>query len=169
MTFEFAAYRVRDDVLMVTAHQTLVYVDLADADEVPDAPGVPGDDRCVRGRRCRVTSDALAAVEAIVEQGGDADDVLRQVVAALHEHGGCAWAGIFFVEDGALALGPEAGTPDEATSRRGCPVLWQGVEVAELAVDGDRPTTIESLERVAVLVSGQCLVGWDTGGEPWES
>jgi acyl-CoA thioester hydrolase len=29
VTFEFAAYRVPDDVLMVTAHQTLVYVDLA--------------------------------------------------------------------------------------------------------------------------------------------
>ena len=30
VTFEFAAYRVRDEVLMVTAHQTAVYVDLAD-------------------------------------------------------------------------------------------------------------------------------------------
>jgi acyl-CoA thioester hydrolase len=29
VTFQFAAYRVPDDVLMVTAHQTLVYVDLA--------------------------------------------------------------------------------------------------------------------------------------------
>ena len=37
-TFEFAAYRVPDDVLMVTAHQTLVYVDLAErkACLVPD-------------------------------------------------------------------------------------------------------------------------------------
>jgi acyl-CoA thioester hydrolase len=30
VTFEFAAYRERDEVLMVTAHQTLVYVDLAE-------------------------------------------------------------------------------------------------------------------------------------------
>jgi acyl-CoA thioester hydrolase len=30
VTFAFAAYRVPDDVLMVTAHQTLVYVDLAE-------------------------------------------------------------------------------------------------------------------------------------------
>jgi acyl-CoA thioester hydrolase len=29
VTFEFAAYRVPDKTLMVTAHQTLVYVDLA--------------------------------------------------------------------------------------------------------------------------------------------
>jgi acyl-CoA thioester hydrolase len=38
VTFEFAAYRVPDDVLMATAHQTLVYVDLAErkACPVPD-------------------------------------------------------------------------------------------------------------------------------------
>jgi acyl-CoA thioester hydrolase len=30
VTFQFAAYRKRDNVLMVTAHQTLVYVDLAE-------------------------------------------------------------------------------------------------------------------------------------------
>jgi len=39
VTFEFAAYRLPDDMLMVTAHQTLVYVDLAErkARPVPDA------------------------------------------------------------------------------------------------------------------------------------
>jgi acyl-CoA thioester hydrolase len=39
VTFAFAAYRLPDDVLMVTAHQTLVYVDLAErkACPVPDA------------------------------------------------------------------------------------------------------------------------------------
>ncbi len=38
ITFEFAAYRKPDDVLMVTAHQTLVYVDLAErkARPIPD-------------------------------------------------------------------------------------------------------------------------------------
>jgi len=37
VTFTFAAYRLPDDVLMVTAHQTLVYIDLAQrrAREVP--------------------------------------------------------------------------------------------------------------------------------------
>ena len=51
VTFSFAAYRVPDDVLMVTAHQTLVYVDLAErkACPVPDAwrepvLGLEGDD-----------------------------------------------------------------------------------------------------------------------------
>jgi acyl-CoA thioester hydrolase len=51
VTFEFAAYRLPDDQLMVTAHQTLVYVDLAErkACPVPDAfrnpvLGFEGDD-----------------------------------------------------------------------------------------------------------------------------
>jgi len=35
-------------------------------------------------------------------------------------------------------------------------------------VDGAPPEDAAFLERVAVLVSGHCLVGWDTGGEPWE-
>jgi acyl-CoA thioester hydrolase len=30
VTFEFAAHRISDDALMVTAHQTLVYIDLAE-------------------------------------------------------------------------------------------------------------------------------------------
>ena len=39
VTFEFAAHRIPDDLLMVTAHQTLVYVDLAEhkAHPVPDS------------------------------------------------------------------------------------------------------------------------------------
>jgi len=43
VTFEFAAYRVPGDELMVTAHQTLVYVDLAErkACPVPDAFRAP--------------------------------------------------------------------------------------------------------------------------------
>jgi acyl-CoA thioester hydrolase len=38
VTFEFAAYRLPDELLMVTAHQTLVYIDLAErkAAAVPD-------------------------------------------------------------------------------------------------------------------------------------
>jgi acyl-CoA thioester hydrolase len=38
VTFEFAAYREPDDLLMVTAHQTLVYVDLTERKKrsIPD-------------------------------------------------------------------------------------------------------------------------------------
>jgi hypothetical protein len=113
------------------------------------------------------TDDALEAIDRILDNGGDADDILRQVVTALHEQTGYAWAGIFFLEDGKLALGPQAGTPDE-TRRITLPVNWQGTPVAELAVDDAPEEDRMFLERVAVLVSGYCLVGWDTGGESWE-
>lgn len=113
------------------------------------------------------TSGALEAVDRILNRGGDADDILRQVVAALQEHAGYAWAGILFVEDGDLALGPHAGEPDESR-RTSVPVVFQGQRIAELAVDGADPDDHEFLERVALLVSGHCLVGWDTGGETWE-
>lgn len=94
----------------------------------------------------------------------DADDLLRETVASLVADG-CAWAGIFLVEDGALALGPSAGEPDEAR-RQTVPVTWKGDRIAELAADGD--VTHERLEQVAAEIAGLCLVGWDTGGEAWE-
>ena len=94
----------------------------------------------------------------------DADDVLRGVVADLAAGDGCTWAGIFFVEDGELALGPSAGTPDESR-RVAVPVLWQGDRIAELAVDGDADR--DALAAKAEEISGWCLVGWDTGGEEW--
>ena len=77
---------------------------------------------------------------------------------------GYAWAGIFFLEAGALVLGPDAGTPDES-ARTQVPVLWKGERVAELAADGDGA---EPLDEVAATLGEYCLVGWDTGGEPWE-
>ena len=95
----------------------------------------------------------------------DADDVLRQTVAELAAGDGCTWAGIFFVEDGALVLGPSAGTPDEAR-RQAVPVTWRGDKVAQLAVDGD--VGRERLEQTAAEIADLCLVGWDTGGETWE-
>jgi len=113
-----------------------------------------------------VNEAALETIEAVVARGGDADDVLRAVVAALHDDAGYAWAGILFVEDGSLSLGPEAGTAGTA-GRTAVPVVWDGEPVAELAVEGAAPDDGPSLARVAELVSGHCLVGWDTGGEAW--
>jgi hypothetical protein len=95
----------------------------------------------------------------------DADDVLRQTVAELAGGEGCSWAGIFFVEDGALVLGPEAGAANEGR-RRSVPVMWKGDKVAELAVDGEVDQA--RLEQVAAEIADLCLVGWDTGGEAWE-
>ena len=94
------------------------------------------------------TRSALEAVDRILNRGADADEVLRQVVATLHERAGYGWAGIFFVEDGALVLGPAAGEPDEER-RTAVPVTWQGERVAELAVDGAPPADRPFLERVA--------------------
>ena len=107
----------------------------------------------------------LEQVERIVESGEDADDILRGVVNEL-VHGGAAWAGIFFVEDGELVLGPEAGTPDPG-ARTTVPVAYEGTHVADLAAD--RCTDQALLGGVAGLVGLQCLVGWDTGGVPWDN
>jgi hypothetical protein len=104
-------------------------------------------------------------IEAIVARGGDADDILRDVVAALADR--YAWAGIFFVEAGRLVLGPQAGTPDEA-HRLEVPVTYNGDRIAALAVDDALEEDRRPLERVADLVAAHCLVGWDTGGEDWE-
>jgi L-methionine (R)-S-oxide reductase len=52
------------------------------------------------------------------------------------------------------------------------PIAYQGRVVGEIDIDSDRPATFGSddrtfLERVALLISPFCLVGWDTRGEPW--
>jgi hypothetical protein len=96
----------------------------------------------------------------------DADEQLRQAVAGLAARGDCDWAGIFFVEGDELVLGPEAGTPDPAR-RTSVPVSWRETRVAVLAADG---TVAESeLEELAAGIADLCLVGWDTGGELWQS
>jgi hypothetical protein len=96
----------------------------------------------------------------------DADDLLRRAVAELAARNGCSWAGIYFVEEGSLVLGPEAGAPDPAR-RTTVPVLWRGTRVAELAADGTLAQA--DLEAVAASIADLCLVGWDTGGEMWQS
>jgi len=96
----------------------------------------------------------------------DADEQLRQTVSELAARKGCTWAGIYFAEEDALVLGPEAGTPDPGR-RTTVPVLWRGTRVAELAADG--LVTQDDLVAVAAAIADLCLVGWDTGGEAWES
>ncbi len=96
----------------------------------------------------------------------DADDLLRQAVADLAARPDCVWAGVYFVEEGTLVLGPEAGVPDPGR-RTIVAVLWRDTHVAELAADGDVDRT--ELERVATEIADLCLVGWDTGGTIWES
>jgi putative methionine-R-sulfoxide reductase with GAF domain len=96
----------------------------------------------------------------------DADEQLRRTVSELAKREGCTWAGIYFVEEDNLVLGPEAGSPDPGR-RTTVPVLWRGTRVAELAADGT--VAQADLEAVAAAVADLCLVGWDTGGEVWQS
>jgi putative methionine-R-sulfoxide reductase with GAF domain len=53
------------------------------------------------------------------------------------------------------------------------PVLWEGQAIAVFNVDASHGAELGEddrvfLERVALLVSAHCLVGWDTGGVDWE-
>jgi putative methionine-R-sulfoxide reductase with GAF domain len=95
----------------------------------------------------------------------DADDVLREAVADLGRT--YAWAGIAFVEDDELVLGPATGAQPADTFA--VPIMYDGARVAELRVAPvpDTPERRQSLERVAEDLSPYCLVGWDTGGEAW--
>ncbi len=104
------------------------------------------------------------SVEEVIAAGGEADDVLRAVVAELVAEG-CAWAGIWFTEDESLELGPEAGTPDEARRLR-VPIEFRGERVGELGVDGAPEPAL--VARVADLLSPYVLLGWDTGGDVWD-
>jgi GAF domain-containing protein len=52
------------------------------------------------------------------------------------------------------------------------PIAYEGRVVGEIDIDSDRPAAFGEddrgfLERVALLISPHCLVGWDTGGVPW--
>jgi putative methionine-R-sulfoxide reductase with GAF domain len=116
---------------------------------------------------------ALEAVDRILNRATEPDDVLRQVVAVVHdrvEH--YAWAGLFFVEEGELVLGPAKGELAEGAHVLEVPVSFDGQRIAALRIAFDEGTRANDddqafLERVALLVSAHCLVGWDTGGVPW--
>jgi len=105
---------------------------------------------------------ALEAIERILDLGGDADEVLREVVAVLHSD--YSWVGISFVEEGELVLGPALGEQTAEPTR--IPISYENNVVAELGVIADE-IDCALLERVAVLIAPYCLVGWDTGGEAW--
>lgn len=108
---------------------------------------------------------ALAEIDRVIALGSEADDVLRAVVTALVDEPAIGWAGVGFLEGGALVLGPEAGVADP-TERVDVPVVYQGTVVGELAVDGDAETAY--LAQIADRISTHVLLGWDTGGETWE-
>jgi L-methionine (R)-S-oxide reductase len=52
------------------------------------------------------------------------------------------------------------------------PISYEGRVVGEIDIDSDRTAAFSEedrvfLERVALLISPHCLVGWDTGGVAW--
>lgn len=157
-------------------------------------------------------SGALEVVDRIINLGGEADDVLRQIVSVLHDRfDHYSWVGVYLVEDDELVLGPWQGPQATehvripvgqgicgaaaATGRTevvddvnadlrylACfpstrseivvPISYDGRVVGEIDIDSDAPAAFGEddrafLERVALLISPYCLVGWDTGGEAW--
>jgi len=108
---------------------------------------------------------ALTEIDRIVDEAGDADEVLRDVVGVLHRD--YPWVGISFVEEGELVLGPAEG--ERTAEPTAIPIAYENNVVAELGVVADDFSAEDRafLERVARLISPYCLVGWDTGGESW--
>ena len=103
---------------------------------------------------------ALEAVERVLNRGGEADDVLRQVVAILHERLG-RFVRISFVEVDSLVQGPAAGDETETTA---FPIAFQGSRVADLEAGGelDGGRTRAARDAWRSSISPYALVGWDT-------
>ena len=113
-------------------------------------------------------SGAYEEIDRILSRGNDADEALRQVVALLYDRiDQCSWVGISFVEEDKLVLGPALG--EQNAEPTAIPISYEDNVVAELGVVASGLGTEDRtfLERVAVLISPYCLVGWDTGGEAW--
>ena len=104
--------------------------------------------------------EAIGAVERVVDRGGDADEVLRAALEALHERG-VSFAAVRFLEKGVLVNGPSVGSRADATT---VPVLYDANRVGELTV---AVADAAFAERLATLIAPYVLVGWDTAGEPW--
>ena len=110
-------------------------------------------------------AETLAEVERIVAAGGEADDVLRTVVAALAQH--YSWVALRFNEEGELELGPSAGTESGELLEQA--IVYNGERIGRLDLGGaaladeDRALARQVAEWIAVLT----LLGWDTAGEAW--
>ena len=116
---------------------------------------------------------ALEALHRVLNREPEADEVLRQAVAILHDRiPDYAWVGLSFVEGDELVLGPWVGAESAASRRLDLAVSYGGQRIASLGVASSAADPFgdeerEFLERVTVLISAQCLVAWDTGGVPW--
>jgi hypothetical protein len=110
-------------------------------------------------------------VQAIVDGGEEADEILRASLAAVHEGAGAPWSAIAFVEEREMVVGPLAGQAPEGTPEPALtvPIVYRGDTVAGLWFGSETPRELAAdLSRVAALLAPYCLVGWDTGGEHWD-
>ena len=172
--FHLEAFR-QDGELLCSAEQTLVLIDRATRRPVTVGEAYRHATDLFEGRAVAALvpaetgaarrAGAVEAVDRIVNREGEADEILRAVVAALAKRFE-TFCGIRFVEEGELVLGPSAGSYREL--RTLVPVRYDGAIVAEIALgaaldDADR----EALDRIGLLISPYCLVGWDIQGETW--
>lgn len=118
---------------------------------------------------------ALEAVERVLSREPEADEALRLTVAALGERvPRYGWVGLSFIEQDRLVLGPwKSRSPQQAmASELAVPVVYRDTKIGELGIRSELAAAFGEadrvfLERVALLISPYCLVGWDTGGVPW--
>ena len=54
-------------------------------------------------------------VQAIVDGGEEADEILRASLTVVHEAAGAPWSAIAFVEEGEMAVGPLLGAAPDGT------------------------------------------------------
>ena len=110
-------------------------------------------------------------VQAIIDSGEEADQILRASLAAVHEEAGAPWSAIAFVEEHEMAVGPLLGRAPEGTPAPALavPIVYRGDTVAGLWFGSATRRALDAdLSRVAALLAPYCLVGWDTGGEQWD-
>lgn len=89
---------------------------------------------------------ALEAVERILNRGGEPEDVVHAVLAALHARG-VAWATVQLSDEGRLVDGPSVGRGPEGIVSA---VVFESTKIGSLELSaGDRAF----VERVAVLIS----------------
>jgi hypothetical protein len=118
-------------------------------------------------------SGALEAVDRILNRGGEPDEVVSAVLAALHERA-FTWIGVVHRDGDEIHVGPQAGERAVAQPLTAA-VVWRRRRVAELwaqprpadpqplsATDDDRAL----LERVALLISPQLRAGRHEGAAP---
>ena len=110
-------------------------------------------------------------VQAIVDGGEEADQILRAALTAVHAAAGAPWSAIAFVEERVMAVGPLLGSAPDGTPVPSMifPIVYRGDTVAGLWFGSETPRELDAdLSRVAAMLAPYCLVGWDTGGEGWE-